>query len=118
VTRRDLVVLLGSVAVFPFAAHATKKNPGSVGLPVEAGQHGRTCLKGLRELWLCRRTQLLWRWARLREQERLPILAAELERPDVDVLVASISAGVPAAVDAYRTIPIVMVGGGNPADRR
>jgi ABC-type uncharacterized transport system, periplasmic component len=47
-------------------------------------------------------------------QERLPELAVELVRLEVDVLVATTSAAVQAAMNATRTIPIVMAGGGDP----
>jgi len=47
-------------------------------------------------------------------QERLPELAVELVRLEVDVLVAPTSAAAKAAMDATRTIPIVMAGGGDP----
>jgi putative ABC transport system substrate-binding protein len=45
---------------------------------------------------------------------RLPELAAQLVRLDVDVIVASQTPAVQAARDATRTIPIVMAGAGDP----
>ena len=46
--------------------------------------------------------------------DRLPALAAELVRADVDVILAESSFAVEAARQATRTIPIVMTGVGNP----
>jgi len=46
--------------------------------------------------------------------DRLPALAAELVRSNVDVILAESSFAVEAAREATRTIPIVMTGVGNP----
>ena len=48
------------------------------------------------------------------QQERLPELAVELVRLGVDIIFAGTSAAVKAAMNATRTIPIVMAGGGDP----
>src|SRR5260370_42683239 len=48
------------------------------------------------------------------QQERLPELAAELVRLEVDIIVATTSGSAKAAKDATRTIPIVMTGSGDP----
>jgi putative ABC transport system substrate-binding protein len=48
------------------------------------------------------------------QQERLPELAVELVRLEVDIIVATTSGSAKAAKDATRTIPIVMAGGGDP----
>jgi putative ABC transport system substrate-binding protein len=63
---------------------------------------------GLRDLGLTPGTRILieYRYAE-GKRERLPVLAAELVRLPVDVIVASAQA-VPAAQQATRTIPIVM----------
>ena len=53
------------------------------------------------------------RWAE-GSYERLPDLAAELVRLKVDVIVASVTQASPAAKQATATIPIVMVGVGDP----
>jgi len=56
---------------------------------------------------------LEYRWAE-GQYERFPALAAELVRLPVDVIVASITPAALAATHATRTIPIVMVGVGDP----
>jgi putative tryptophan/tyrosine transport system substrate-binding protein len=52
-----------------------------------------------------------------RKAERLPDLAAELVRLDVSVIVASGVSSTEAAIEATKTIPIVMVTGGDPVSR-
>jgi putative ABC transport system substrate-binding protein len=53
-----------------------------------------------------------YRWASGRT-DRLARLAAELVRQDVDVIVASATPSIQAAMDATRTIPIVMASAGD-----
>src|SRR4051812_38985064 len=48
------------------------------------------------------------------QQERLPVLAAELVRLEVDIIVAPTSGSAKAAKDTTRTIPIVMAASGDP----
>ena len=60
-----------------------------------------------------RNIHLDFRWAEGRA-DRLPVLAAELVQAKVDVIVAFISSAAKAAQQATRTIPIVMVGVGDP----
>jgi putative ABC transport system substrate-binding protein len=54
-----------------------------------------------------------YRWAE-GKQERLPELAADLVRSNVDLIVAQASTAAQAAYQATRTIPIVMVAVGDP----
>ena len=72
-------------------------------------------LQGLRELGYVegQTFTLVERYAEGR-QERLPELAGELVRLGVDIIFAGTSAAVKAAMNATRTIPIVMAGGGDP----
>jgi putative ABC transport system substrate-binding protein len=72
-------------------------------------------LQGLRELdYVEGQTFAMeYRWGEGRI-ERLPELAVELVRLDLDVLVATTSAAVQAAMNATQTIPIIMAGGGDP----
>jgi putative ABC transport system substrate-binding protein len=71
--------------------------------------------QGLRELGYVESQNIAveWRWAPERA-ERLPDLAAELVRMNVDLIVASGNPVVRAAQRATRTIPIVMVHGTDP----
>jgi len=119
VRRRDIVVCLGSVALWPLAARAQKKIP-TIGW-LQAGSRAaqphlfEAFLQGLRELgYVDGQTIALEIREAQGQQERLPALAAELVRLDVDVLVAGTSAAVQAAINATRTIPIVIVAAGDP----
>ena len=70
--------------------------------------------KGLRELGYLegQNISIDYRWAS-GKNERLPDLAAELVRIKVDVIV-TVSGGIQAAMDATKTIPIVMATSGDP----
>src|SRR6266545_2954446 len=70
--------------------------------------------QGLRDLGYVEGQNLVieWRWAE-GSQERLPDLAAELVRLQVEVIVAGGSNTIRAAQHATRTIPIVMAGTGD-----
>ncbi len=117
--RREFFMLLGAAAaVWPLAALAeqTAKLPslgfltagdGSVGLPA--------LLEGLRQLgWIERKTIVIeYRYAENRN-DRLPELAAELVRLNVDVIVAAGTLAPLAAKRATATIPIVMTSAGDP----
>jgi putative ABC transport system substrate-binding protein len=71
--------------------------------------------QGLRELGYVEGKNIVIedRWAD-GKQDRLPELAADLVRLKVDVIVAAISPAARAAHQATRTIPIVMIGVGDP----
>src|SRR5262249_43418433 len=73
--------------------------------------------QGLRELgWVDGRNIVIeYRYAEY-AYERLPGLAAELIRLKVDVIVAPATAATAAARKSTGTIPIVMVGAGNPIE--
>ena len=123
--RRDFIALLGSAtaasAAWPLAvgAQMPRKNPrvGFIaGSNPAATEHAVGAFQQrLRELGYVegQTFTLVERYAEGR-QERLPELAVELVRLEVDVLVATTSAAVQAAMNATRTIPIVMAGGGDP----
>jgi putative ABC transport system substrate-binding protein len=71
--------------------------------------------RGLRELGYVegQNIVIVYRWAEGRF-DRLPDLAAELVRQNVDVIVAQVTQASLAAKNATRTIPIVMLGVGDP----
>jgi putative tryptophan/tyrosine transport system substrate-binding protein len=73
--------------------------------------------EGLRELGYVegQNIRFEYRWAEGRF-ERLPDLAAELVRPSVDVIVAFVTQAALTAKSATATIPIVMMGVGDPVE--
>ena len=119
--RREFVALLGgAVAAWPLAAHAQQAeklraigylNPGS-GPPAP----GITALfDALAELgWIEGKNVVFERRYAENRLERLPELAAELVRLNVDVIVAIGTLGPLAAMRATSTIPIVMTAAGDP----
>ena len=119
--RREFIIILGSAAALPLAAHAQQAaktsrvgwlSPGSAASDENFLASFRD---GLRQLgWVVGQNIAIEpRWAEGRF-ERLPELAAELVRLKVDVIVASVTQASLAAKRATATIPIVMVGVGDP----
>ena len=119
--RRKFITMLGSAAALPLAAHAqqTPKVPRVGWLSPGSATSDENFLAsfrdGLRELgWVAGQNIAIDpRWAEGRF-ERLPDLAAELVRLKVDVIVANVTQASLAAKHATATIPIVMVGVGDP----
>src|SRR5262245_11790333 len=119
--RREFVALVGgAVAAWPLAAHAQQAaklraigylNPGS-GPPAP----GITALfDALADLgWIEGKNVVFERRYAENRLERLPELAAELVRLNVDVIVAIGTPGPLAAKRATSTIPIVMAAAGDP----
>src|SRR5271169_409828 len=112
--RREFFAVLGSAAVLPFAAWAQQPpkiarigflDPGyaSAFTPVDAFR------AGLRDLGYVEGENILseFRWAE-NKYDRLPALAKELVRLNVDVIVTHGTPGILAAKQATTTIPIVM----------
>jgi ABC-type uncharacterized transport system substrate-binding protein len=122
VRRREFIALVGATAVaWPLAAHAqTPRKLARIGY-LSPGNRTVSAhlveafLQGLRELDYVegQNFAMEYRWGEGR-QERLPELAVELVRLELDVLVATTSAAVQAAMNATRTVPIIMAGGGDP----
>jgi putative ABC transport system substrate-binding protein len=120
VRRRHFIALLSTAAVWPLSARAQIVNKiARVGWLAPSGSrvgiYLAVFLEELRKLGYVegQTITLEGRWAEGR-QELLPQLAAELVRLELDVLVAISSAGVQAAMNATRTIPIVMATAGDP----
>ena len=119
--RRELLVMFSSAAAWPLAANSqrTAKVPRvgwlSPGSGTSDENYFASFRDGLRELgWvLGQNIAIESRWAE-GKFERLPDLAAELVRLNVDVIVASVTQASLAAKNATGTIPIVMVGVGDP----
>src|SRR5262245_12102309 len=117
VRRREFIALVGATAVaWPLAAHA--QSPRKMARIGWLGAGSRTAsrhlveafLQGLRELGYVegQTFAMEYRWAEGR-QERLPELAVELVRLELDVLVALSTPVALAAKNATQTIPIVMM---------
>jgi len=114
--RRDFFRAVGSTAAWPFAARAqTPMKVARIGF-LGPGYSATSALRvermwaGLRDLGYVEGKNIVIesRWAE-GNYDRLPELAAELVRLNVDVLVTYGTPGVLAAKQATTTIPIVMV---------
>jgi ABC-type uncharacterized transport system substrate-binding protein len=121
VRRRLFITLLGSAAVLPMAARAQQAgkmarvgwlSPGSA---ASDDAFLASFRDGLRQLgWAVgQNVTIESRWAE-GKFERLPDLAMELVQLKPDVIVASVTQASLAAKRATTTIPIVMVGVGDP----
>jgi putative tryptophan/tyrosine transport system substrate-binding protein len=121
IRRRDFITLLGGAAVWPLAVSAQQAgkiplvgylSPGSSTAELARDEAFR---QGLRELGYIEGKNIVieYRFAE-GKFERLPGLAAELVRLDVDVIVALVTQASLAAKHATGTIPIVMVAVSDP----
>jgi len=112
--RREFITLLGGAAAWPLAAQAQSLKVariGFLGLVSPSSQASRVAAfrAGLRDLgWIEGHNLLIeFRWAE-GNYDRLPALAEELLRLNIDVLVTHGAAGALAAKKATSTIPIVI----------
>jgi putative ABC transport system substrate-binding protein len=124
VRRREFITLLGGTAaaasaVWPFSAHAQQAKVARIGFlglvsPSSHAPRVAALRAGLRDLgWIEGRNILIeFRWAD-GNYERLPALAEELVRLNVDVLVTHGAAGALAAKNATSTVPIVITAVGD-----
>jgi putative ABC transport system substrate-binding protein len=116
--RREFVALLGGAAAWPTRARAQLSAKtyriGFLGVTSYAQyRHQVDALRtGLRQLGYeeGRNTAIEYRWAEGR-YDRLPELAAELVRMNVNIIVTHSTPGAQAAKEATSTIPIVAVSG-------
>jgi putative tryptophan/tyrosine transport system substrate-binding protein len=119
--RRAFITLLGGAAAWPLAARAQQagKVPriGFLGMSSPSAFASRLegFRLGLRDFGYVEGTNLSieYRWAEGR-YERLPALAAELVRSNVDLIVTHATPGSLAAKRATTTIPIVIASIGDP----
>jgi putative tryptophan/tyrosine transport system substrate-binding protein len=113
--RREFITLLSSAAAWPFEVRAQQAGPlRRVGFlfsanPPDHFGSGRGFTEGMRQLGYLEGKDFIieWRFAE-GHYERLPDLAAELVRTNVDVIVTGSSPAVRPAQQATATIPIVM----------
>jgi putative ABC transport system substrate-binding protein len=122
--RRDFILALGgAVTVWPAACRAQRSNVPTIGFlsprSPEDSAHLVTAFRlGLGEMGLTegQNVSVEYRWA-LGEYTKLPMLAAELVRSQIDVLVAvGGEPAVLAAKAATSTVPIVAVFIGDPVE--
>ena len=113
--RRQFITLLGGAAAWPLAARA--QQPGKmpqigylgVSSPSMEPHYVEAFRQKLRELGHVegKNIAIEYRWAE-GEDDRLPNLATELVRLNPDVIVTTGTPGAVAAIQATKTIPIVM----------
>jgi putative ABC transport system substrate-binding protein len=119
--RREFITLIGGAAAWPVVARAQQRRNiariGFLGPASESGMAPRVdeFRWGLRDLGYAEGANIIieYRWAD-GKYERLPDLAAELVRSNVDLIVTAGTPGSLAAKQATATIPIVVASIGDP----
>ena len=117
--RRELITLLGAAAAWPLAARAQqaerRRTVGFLRADRPPAPWMDAFQKALRELGYGEGKNIFieYRWAG-GDDARLPDLAGDLVRLNVDVIVASGTTAIIAAKKATTSIPIVMAAAGDP----
>ena len=118
--RREFIAIIVGAAVWPFAARAQRPKTPVIGLlgSTSADAYATRMAfirQGLSETGYVegRNVAIEYRWAES-QYDRLPGLAAELVRREVDVIVAITTVAALAAKGATTNIPVVFEAGGDP----
>ena len=120
--RRDFIALVSGVAAWPFAAHAQRASVPVVGILSAQSQESEAALlaeweKALNDAGYVGGRNVLFDYRFADGQgDRLPMLAADLVRRQVAVLVANTTPPALAAKAATTTIPIVFMTGVDPVE--
>jgi putative ABC transport system substrate-binding protein len=117
--RREFITLLGTAALWTFAARAQEATMPAVGFLNSASADGYASMaaafrRGLKEAGYVdgQNVTIEYRWAD-NQYERLPVLAADLVERRVKLIFAN-SPSIPAALAATKTIPIIFNSGDDP----
>jgi putative ABC transport system substrate-binding protein len=122
--RREFITLLGgAAAAWPMVAWAQQSKKSVVGYlnstsPTTYTNYTESFQRGLRSTGYAdgENITIVYRWAE-GQNDRLPALAADLVRHQVDIIVATgATAAAVAAKAATSTIPIVFITGGDPVE--
>src|SRR5689334_21295618 len=118
--RREVITLLGSVAVWPLAAHAQQPVVPVIGLLTSRGSNDAPQLlaairQGLQDRGFVEGQNVVieYRFAE-NQNERLAALASDLVRRQVNLIVATTTSAAIAAKSATTTVPIVFEMGSDP----
>src|SRR5215831_9308955 len=120
--RRDFITLIaGGAAAWPIAARGQQRERIQrigillAGTPTSFAPRANAFVQGLRELGYVegKTVAFEWKWGEDRT-ERLPELAEELVRLDVDAILTGGTPAAKALKNATRTVPIVMAIIGDP----
>jgi ABC-type uncharacterized transport system substrate-binding protein len=120
--RREFIAALGSAAAWPVVARAQQRKMPTIGVLVVGGSSGseqfwRLFRDVMRELGYVEGQSIRYEFRSDQGQvSRLPELAAELVRLNVDLIVTWFTPAAQAAKRATREIPIVMALAGNPVE--
>ena len=117
--RREFIAALGGAAVAPLVANAQQGKLARIGALVltsaDAQSIAKALREGLRELGYAEGQNLVFEFRSADgNADRLPNLAAELVRLQVDVIVATFTPCALAAKQATTTVPIVMAAVADP----